>query len=147
MNITKKQVAMLRTAQRKVGMEDADYRAMLQRIAGVRSTKDVHRDDFKTLLGEFETKGFTRRDPKGRERPPARQLGWRAGRASPDQVTYIRDLWSSFTDGEGDDRSLGKWLERTFGVSDVAFVGYGQGQKVIAALRAMLARKGGGQAA
>ena len=139
---------MLRTAQRKVGMEDDDYRTMLRDVAGVASTKDVHPDDFKRLLGRFEAAGFARLDPKGRDRPRARQLGWRVNRASPDQVTYIRDLWFEYTDGEGDDRSLGKWLERTFKVSDVAFVGYGQGQQAITALRAMVARKnGGGKAA
>ena len=90
------------------------------------------------------------RDQLGRERfrslgfkptdtPPA--YGRRAGMATPAQVSYIRSLWSEYTDGVGDDRSLGKWLQRTVKVSDLRFVSFTAARKAITGLRAMVEKK------
>ncbi|MCY3873229.1 MAG: regulatory protein GemA [Rhodobacteraceae bacterium] len=141
MKITPGQVRLLRTAQRKLGMSDDDYRALLDREAGVTSTKDLRRDDVQAVLARFQALGFEQTARGGRKRKRGKDHGWRRDMASPEQVRMIRDLWFEFTDGEGDDRSLGKWLERTFKVSDVKFVGYRQGQKVITALISMNRRK------
>lgn len=141
MKISKKQVCMLQVARRTLGMEQDDYRAILDQEAGVDSTKDIEREDFQGVLRRFEALGFQRKDSNGRNRPRGKDHGWRMNRASPAQVRYIRDLWFEFTDGKGDDRTLGKWLERQFKVSDLRFVGDAQAAKVITALRSMVSNK------
>ena len=85
-------------------------------------------------MRRFQALGF-----KPSANPPT--YGDRAGMATPAQVAYIRSLWKEYTDGIGDDRSLGKWLQRTVKVSDLRFVSYGAARKAIAGLRAMVNKK------
>ena len=55
----------------------------------------------------------------------------------------MRSLWAEYTDGVGDDRSLGKWLQRTAEVSDLRFVSSAAAGRAITGLRAMVERKRG----
>ncbi len=131
MTISRKQIAMLQVARKQLGLADEDYYTILWHEAGARSSRDLDNDSFDAVLRRFERLGFKR--PAGRPR----QFGHRWAMATPAQVAHIRRLWSDFTDGQGDDRSLGRWLEKTFKVSDIAFVGERQAAKVITALIAM----------
>jgi integrase len=44
--------------------------------------------------------------------------------ASPRQVELIRDLWSEDKGEDASDTTLGRWLERTFHITSVRFLGY-----------------------
>ena len=134
MSLTSKQTALLHVARKQLALADADYRSILRQASGVTSSKDLDADGFEAVLRRLADLGFqpTRRAPS---------FGHRVGMASPRQVAVIRSLWRSYTEGEGTDRTLGKWLDRTFRVSAVRFVTYGQASKVITALQAMNRRK------
>ena len=67
--------------------------------------------------------------------------------ASGGQVAKIRELWAAFTDGKGDDASLGKWLDRQGWASALRFLGTAEAQKAIGALVRMVERKAERQAA
>ena len=115
-------------------MDDADYRALLRRAAGVRSSRDLDQAGFEAVMDAFKWRGF-------RARPKGPDYGDRYGFASPEQLRLIRELWAEYTDGACTDLSLGKWLDRSFGCSAVRFLTYGQAPKAIAALLAMVRRK------
>lgn len=134
MALSRKQTALLHVAKKRLALEDADYRAILRQEAGVESSRALDADGFKAVLRRFEGLGFV---PSSRRT----DLGWRVGMASPEQVGFIRSLWKQYTKGEGDDRSLGKWLQRTVKVSDIRFVTYGNASKAITALLAMVKRE------
>ena len=103
---TRKQIAMLHVAKKRLDMADDDYRAILRQEAGVESSRLLDADGVKAVLRRFGELGFT----PSSHRP---DLGLRPGMATPKQVALIRSLWRQYTDAEGDDRSLGKWLQRT----------------------------------
>ena len=134
MTLTRKQTALIHVAKGQLGMEDGDYRALLQREAGVRSSRDLDRAGFEAVMGAFERLGF---EP----RPRGPDYGERYGFASPDQLRLIRELWAEYTGGAGDELSLGKWLDRTFDCSAVRFLTHGQAPKAITALMNMVRRK------
>lgn len=136
MKITPKQSRLLHVARRQLGLADDDYRAILQQEAAVASSKDLDAWGFERVMARFEALGFT--PTNGAPRGAA--LSWRVGMASPQQGEYIRSLWRQYTGGEGGDCSLGKWLERTFKVSDIRFLTYRDAGRAITALRAMVKR-------
>lgn len=134
MALTKKQTALIHVAKAQLGLSDDDYRAVLRDEAGVGSSRNLDNDGFDAVMERFRSLGF-----KPTDTPPA--YGRRAGMATPAQVSYIRSLWSEYTDGVGDDRSLGKWLQRTVKVSDLRFVSFAAARKAITGLRAMVEKK------
>ena len=134
MPLSRKQTALIHVAKKQLGMADDDYRAILRQEAGVDSSRDLNSHGFEAVLRRFEALGFT-----SSARPP--QFGERHGMASPAQVDFLRSLWRQYTNGQGDDRSLGKWLQRTIKVSDIRFVTYGDAFKAITALKAMVKRE------
>ena len=105
MALTRKQTALIHVAKKRLGLGDDDYRAILRHEAGVETSKGLDADGFTAVMRRFQALGF-----KPSANPPT--YGDRAGMATPAQVAYIRSLWKEYTDGIGDDRSLGKWLQR-----------------------------------
>lgn len=134
MALTRKQSALVHVAKKQLALSDADYRAILMHAAGVGSSRDLDGEGFEAVLTRFLALGFT---PSAK--PPT--YGERWGMASPGQVAHIRSLWEEYTDGEGNDRSLGKWLFRIAKVSDLRFLTVTGARKAIAGLRAMVERK------
>ena len=134
MALTRKQTALIKVAVKQLGLSDDDYRAVLRGEAGVESSRDLDNDGFDAVMARFRARGFT---------PTATPstYGHRAGMATPAQAAYIRSLWQEYTDGVGDDRSLGKWLQRTVKVSDLRFVSFAAARKAITGLRAMVEKK------
>ena len=137
MALTRKQNALIHVAKSRLGLNDAGYRAVLSQEAGVTTSRELDADGFTAVIRRFEALGFM---PSAD--PPS--YGDRPGMATQAQVAYIRSLWKEYTDGEGDDRSLGKWLHRTVKVSNIRFVTYGKAAKAITGLRAMVGRKAAG---
>lgn len=134
MALTQKQTALIHVAKTQLGISDDDYRAVLLREACVQSSRDLDNDGFDAVMQRLRALGS---EPSAT--PPA--YGRRAGMATPAQAAYIRSLWNEYTDGVGNDRSLGKWLQRTVKVSDLRFVSFAAARKAIAALRAMVKKK------
>ena len=134
MALTRKQTALIHVARTQLGLSDDDYRTVLLHEAGVETSRDLDNDGFDAVMARFKALGF-----RPAAAPPA--YGRRAGMATPVQVAYIRSLWQEYTDGAGDDRSLGKWLQRTVKVSDLRFVSFAAARKAITGLRAMVEKK------
>lgn len=135
MTIDAKKIGLIKVAQHQLGLSDEDYRAVLQRLGRVDSSKDLDATGFRRVMDHFNALGF-------RSTSHQRNLGDRAGMATPAQVAFIRRLWGEFTDGKGTDLSLGVWLQRTFKVDALRFVDAETAPRVITALRAMAAKKG-----
>lgn len=129
-----KKVMLIQVAKRRLGLTDEDYRAILGRIAGVTSSRDLDDIGFAAVMHHFNALGFQSTSKK-------RNFGDRKGMATPAQVSKIRTLWGAFTNGDGTDASLGKWLDKTFKVSSVRFIPAALAPKVIGALNTMIGRR------
>ncbi|MEI7606676.1 MAG: regulatory protein GemA [Rhodospirillaceae bacterium] len=128
MAIDRKKIALIQVAKQQLGLDDDTYRAILHRLAGVKSSKDLDEAGFKALMIHFEVAGFVSTATK-------RNFGERRqGMASSSQVAKLRKLWAEFTGGAGTDASLGKWLEGRFKVSSIRFVTSELASKAIAGL-------------
>ena len=136
----RRKVALVHVAKGAVHMDDDSYRAMLQTVAGVDSCAALTEATFEAVMQRFAALGFDRgRSPL----PPSEKsdAGRRPGAASRAQRSYVRGLWRQWQ-GRPDDRALGRWLEKYFGVSDVRFASETTARMAIEGLKAMLARKG-----
>lgn len=125
---------LIQVAKRQLGMEDADYRVLLARAAGVTSSRELTEAGFRQVMDAFARLGFT-------STSAATNFGRREGFASAGQVATIRRLWGEFTAGEGTDATLGQWLEKFWHVSALRFLRAEQAPKVIIALRQMTRRR------
>lgn len=134
MSLAPKKIALVHVAKKKLGLDDDSYRAMLLRVAGVRSCRKLDDHGFTEVMHVFQLAGFTSDFGKA-------NLGHREGMASPGQVAMIRTAWTQFTDGQGNDGSLGKWLARIVKRSALQFLTAADARKAIGALANMNRRK------
>ncbi len=128
-------LAVVHVAKARLRLDEADYRALLARAAGVESSRDLDDAGFARVMDEFARLGFVSdaaRKNLGRRHPLM---------ASSGQVKKLRQLWAEYTDGKGDDRSLGKWLDRQGWASALRFLPSHNAQKAIGALVRMNQRR------
>lgn len=128
--MNKRQLALVHVAKSRLMLTDEEYRTILRQQAGVESSKDLDAAGLDAVMAEFQRRGFS----------DAVWFGERVGMASTKQVSYLRQLWLQCT-GKDDDRSLGKWLERTLKVSSLRFLTEHEASRAIAALRNWRSRK------
>jgi hypothetical protein len=133
-SIPANKLAVIGVARRQLALAEEDYRSILAIYAGVDSSTKLDQAGFTAVMERFAQLGFR---STSRRRP----IEARTGMASPGQTSLMRHLWAECTGGTGTDASLGKWLERQFGVSSVRFVTAQQAQKVIGGLKGMKARR------
>ena len=128
-----KRIGLLHVARAQLKLSDDDYRAILARVAQVKSSKELDELGFYAVMKEFERLGFrsTWRKTTG---------GYRAGMASPAQALLIKKLWQEFR-GEEDEPGFRAWLEKFHHASDVRFVTDAKANGVITALKTMSRRK------
>ncbi|MFT0211806.1 regulatory protein GemA [Pseudomonas sp. F1_0610] len=70
MSIKRIQLAKIHIAKAQLSMDDDSYRAMLARVAGVKSAKELNPRQIGLVMAEFERLGFTpKATNKGREKP------------------------------------------------------------------------------
>ena len=131
--ITNAQKALVHVAARQLEWDEETYRKALRQHGGVRSAKDLTPDGFKRYMELCESYGF-----KSKRRD---DFGDRTGYATASQLAYLRDLWAKYTDGNGTEASLHKWLERTFKTSHTRFLTRDDCRKAIGTLRKMCARR------
>ena len=129
-------VRLVQLARARVGLREDDYRSLLMRVGGVTSSRALSRDGFRLLMDAFARLGF-------QSDSNAENLGRRPGFATAGQVAALRRLWSDYTGDEGTEGELGRWLERTWGVSALRFLSAEQGPKAVSAMRAMCRRRAG----
>lgn len=131
MALSKQKTSLIHVAKRKLHLSDDTYRDILMKVSGVTSSSDLDDRGFTALMDYMAKLGF-----KSTSR--SKEYGPRRNMATPAQVRLIRRLWADYTDGAGTDAALGKWLARTFKVSDLRFVNGETAPKAIGALKAMV---------
>lgn len=129
-------IALLHVAKRDLGLSDDDYRAILLRLANVESSRDLDLLGFEAVIAYIGQLGFKSSWQK-------RTFGHRRDMASPAQVDLIRRLWRDYH-GSDDDAALNAWLNHFHHIAALRFVDAEKAQPVIAALKAMVARKRNG---
>lgn len=128
---------LIHIAKRALGMTDEDYRALLLRVGGVKSSSELTVEGFDAVMAEFKRLGFTstksKRKPKGaggtapnhptpaqwrliEER--AKHVGY-AGLEDPRFIAWVKPRGKvehpRFLDNAGAQRviaALGNWIER-----------------------------------
>lgn len=143
--VSRQKIALVHVAAHQLGMDDAQYRAVLMGAAGVPSARDLSPAGFDAVMRRFVVLGFVPAAPGATAAP---SYGERPGMASPAQIRAIRALWHAWHDGEaaGTDtpetaQALRTWLRRSFHISDLRFCDVATAQKAIEGLKAMNARK------
>lgn len=135
MTMSRKQLALIHVAAKKLKLDDGHYRSALVQIGGATSSKDLDREGFEALMGYFEYLGFQPLKAGGAD------YGARPGMASFAQLELIRALWDEYTKFEGSADCLNKWVQRSFKVSSLRFLTKPTAQKAITALKKMKARE------
>ena len=70
MSMKKAQLAKVHIAKQQLGMDDDSYRALLARVAGVKSAKDLNPRQMGAVLAELERLGFKPKSTRqGRSKP------------------------------------------------------------------------------
>lgn len=127
--ITDQQRKLIHLAKRRIDMTDADYRAMLQRVAGVASSNDLDEASFSAVMAELGRLGF-------QTVQQAPQYGERLGWATEAQLNYIRSLWRKYA-GTEDETGMAHFLDKHFKVSSLRFLDSVTVPKVIATFKRM----------
>ena len=135
MALSRRQLGMIHVAERELGLDDDQYRDILDAVAGVRSAKDLDNLDFELVMGRFVALGFT---PSPKLQKPS--YGYRPEMATPEQLDLIRGLWGRWSDGRGGEAGFRGWLQHTCKVSDARFLTDEQARKAITGLMAMTRR-------
>ncbi len=127
--ITQAQRKLIHLAIRRISMSDEDYRAMLMRVAGVKSSNDLDDAGFTAVMAELGRLGF-----KTVQQAP--QYGERWGMATPAQLDFIRSLWRKYA-GTEDEGGMIHFIEKHFGVSSPRFLDFPTAQKIIVTFKRM----------
>ena len=122
-------VQQVKIAQKHLSMTDADYRALLQRVAGVHSATKLTQAGFALVMDEFARLGFVSTARHEAELHQTR-AAWTASPAQRSKITALWDSWKGKHDPDG----LRRWLEHHHGVSDVKFCSAEKARKVIGSL-------------
>lgn len=123
-------ISLIHVAKTQIGMEDAAYRALLRRIAGVDSAKALDDRSFPDVMKEFERIGFTR--PK---LPVRRPSSTAAGRPTEAQWHSMERLSRQvgFAGGVLDPRFVA-WMQVRGKVSHPQFLDATGARAIIAGL-------------
>lgn len=133
-SIPAKKIALLHVAKKQLGLDDDSYRDILRRTAGVDSAADLDEIGFFHVIKHLTVLGF-------RSTWTKRTFGNRPGMASPSQIELMRRLWKSYDPGDENEAHLNAWLFKYHKVSALRFVSDEKADKIIAALKAMAARR------
>lgn len=134
MLMTKQKLSVIHIAKQRLGISDEGYRDILQKIGGVGSSKELDEHGFEAIMLRFQQLGF-------KSTWNQKNYGYRPGMASPRQVALVRTLWKQFTNGEGGEKSLSKWLSHKFSINSVRFLDANTAHRVVGALKRMTNKK------
>ena len=151
--ITDGQKALLHTAKNKLGMDEETYRAMLQNVAGVRSSLNLTQGGFEAVMRHLETVGFAKtHGPHEFTGYTARlkkwkSLGRRPGMASAAQLARIETDWElmrwhwapkGFANMEV---ALRAFVGRVAGINDLRFLDSAKAVQIITTIKHMESRR------
>lgn len=108
MNYTKpKLIRLIHIAKQKLAMDEYSYRAMLERITGKQSSKDMSVTELMKVMHELEQKGFKKTERKTRS--PSTQSAVGKSRI----ITKIRAVWITMANAgivrDGSEQALNRF--------------------------------------
>lgn len=129
-------ISAINVAKGNLAMEEADYRALLARVTGKDSLRQMNSDEHTRVLDELRAKGAPRQQPsKGLSGPYAKKLqalwiaGWNLGvihnRTDAAMLTFIKGqtgiehtrFLRAAADGKAAVEALKSWVARVGGVN------------------------------
>lgn len=132
-------LGIVHIARKRLGLEDADYRAILRRIVNAESAKDCSVPQLRRLMAEFRRLGFD----------DTRAATARRSLASHSVAKKARALWLSLhalgVVNDPSERALEALGKRQLGVDRLQWADQSQGALLIEALKAMAERAGWSQ--
>ena len=135
--LSRQKLSIIHVAKAQLDMSEEAYRELLRSEGGVISSKDLDAAGFERVMKRFDQLGL-RRTRSHQVEPADNQR--RGDMASAKQRAYIRDMWMKWH-GSDDRRALGRWLKRSYEISDIRFATTAVAIMAIEGLRAMLKRK------
>lgn len=131
-------IALIHMAKRNLNMEDADYRALLLRTAGVTSSSAITISRFDAVMTEFRRLGFVDAPPK---RKPKVAAGTAEDRPSARQWKLLEDRARQVGYSGLEDPRFIAWMKPRGHVEHPRFLDKTAIQRVIAALGSWIKRK------
>ncbi|WP_439861605.1 gp16 family protein [Pseudomonas sp. MBLB4136] len=119
-------LAKIHIAKAQLGLDDDSYRALLARVAGVRSAKDLTKRQVGAVLAEFERLGF---QPK-----PAKKAGRKAPKPTPDRQALLGKIEAFLAEAKRPWTYADAMALRMFKVDRLEWLDSDQLRRLIAAL-------------
>lgn len=120
------QLSKIHIAKKDLGLDDETYRALLARVAGVRSAKDLNPRQIGAVLAEFSRLGWAS--------TPAKKHGRKAPKAAPDRVKLVGKIEAFLAEAKRSWAYADGIAMRMFQVERVEWLDPAQLQKMVAAL-------------
>lgn len=140
MSARKRSLGALHAGKRKLGWDDATYRALLDQVTGKHSAADCSDTELGAMLDFMRTRGFARQP--GFVAPPARS----SEDPAAGQLAKIHELWDELASkgalSEPSESALRAFGHRVTGAQALKFMTVAQRIKVIEGLKAWLRRVG-----
>lgn len=116
-------LAKIHIAKKELALQEAEYRALLQRVGRVASAKDLSETAAIAVIAEFKRLGW---QPRESTRPPAERA----------DIRKIYALWGALHAGPLDRDALRAWVHGRFTVSAPEFLKPVQAREAIEQLKA-----------
>lgn len=129
-----KLIQLIHIAKSQLGLSDGDYRAILESTAKKSSCSEMTALELDGVLRAMKTLGFRVKKLETK----TSELGWNT---SKEQMDYIKGMWELVARNKSD-RALYQFIKRITGAEHPRFMGAAHAQKVITALRKMMADAG-----
>lgn len=129
-----KTIQLIHIAKAQVGLSEEDYRAVLESTTGKTSCSEMTLFELDETLKAMKKLGFRVKKLETKED----EIGWDA---SEEQMNYIKGMWELVARDKSD-RALYRFIRRITGAAHPRFMRSADSQKVITALRKMMADAG-----
>jgi phage gp16-like protein len=120
------QLSKIHIAKKDLGLDDETYRALLARVAGVRSAKDLNPRQIGAVLAEFTRLGW--------ESSPAKKHGRKTPAVALDRTKLVGKIEAFLAEAKRSWAYADGMALRMFKVERVEWLDPGQLQKMVAAL-------------
>lgn len=127
-------IQLIHIAKSQIGLSDEDYRAVLESTTKKTSCSDMSLFELNEVLKAMKKLGFKVKKLETKDN----EIGWDA---SKEQMDYIKGMWELVARDKSD-RALYKFIKRITGADHPRFMTAKDSQKVIIALRKMMADAG-----
>jgi len=132
-NRRKKLIQLIHVGKAKLGMDEPAYRAFLAGVCGRDSAAKMTLRQLEQALKAMRKNGF--KESPDRVKPEEK------GRATLDQLEYIKGMWAVCARNKSD-AALAAFVKRIARVDALRFLNVELAQKVILALRDMMVKAG-----